>query len=259
MRYKKNALCIGTIFLFLLSACDRESSIQDIPSVEETGTIDWELVNQMGQEQKGNLEQITGNNFALTPYIADSHFYEKQATTNWWGKTKLVPVQTTIDNWFITENLIDGGEYFATQEKEEQYKKRIRQSGCKTDSIRYLFLDVTIENKGDEMVDYTPGNLGLFDRVEDDTYVSEGFADKRIDDVSPGMEDNYGETIYNQQIFSLYPGQIVQVRMFYIMDEDYTGHTLCVGVSGFGGETYNEETKRHEPTTDENIKYIYLN
>ena len=100
----------------------------------------------------------------------------------------------------------------------------------------------------------------MYARVEDDTYVSEGVADKRINSMEPGLVGYYVENINDESgIVPIMPGETVEIRLAYLLKTEYQESTLCIQTGESFFSLYNKNTKRYEPSTEENEKYIYIN
>lgn len=262
MRIRGIILLSGIVCTGLVAAaCNRNTSIRDIPSVEETGTVNQELINQLNNSSQivqGNLDQIEGNDFRLTPYVADSHFYQDTATVSWVERLGLL--QFTLENSFVANDPSEGGDHFASSVDIENQIFYMKRQGISEEDICYLFLDIAVKNVGENVVEFLPGGLELFSRVEDDTYAEYGFADKAIHDISPGLIDYCGEDIYGPTgSFLIHPEETAKVRIIGVMEKKHLDQTLCIEVDGSGFQQYNEETGRYEPSTDENVKFIYIN
>ena len=255
----KKIILLSEIFAMSLTgvtACNRNTSIKDIPSVEEAGTISQKLMEQINNSSQGNMEQIEGNNFKLTPYVDDSHFYQKTATVNWMGYGM---IENTLENSFFADDPAEGGEYFVSSKDLERAVFFMKREGYDEKDIRYLFLDMTLKNLGEEDISYTPGSFSLYARVEDDTYAEYGFVDKRIDMLEPLAEFKVQNIEGVTQEFVIKSGGTVKIRIVFLMKKENLDQTLCIEVDGDGFQEYNEATGRYEPTTDENVKFIYIN
>ena len=255
----RKIILLSEIFAMSLTgvtACNRNTSIRDIPSVEKVGTISQELLEQINNSSQGNMERIEGNNFKLTPYVDDSHFYQNTATVSWLGRGM---IENTLENSFFADDPGEGGEYFVSSEYLEKAVYYMTRDGYDEKDIHYLFLDMALKNLEGEDIRYNPANFFLYARVEDDTYAEYGFADKRID-MLESVADYEGENIdYETQGFVIKSGETVKLRMVFPMKKENLDQTLCIEVDGGCYETYNEVTGRYEPPTDENVKYIYIN
>ncbi len=258
----KRILLIGlqAAVLFMAAACNRDASINDIPSVEEKGTINPEILNQMKDFIQGDTKQIEGNTDILIDYIDDTHFYQNTTIADIWAKTKAVPLQVTIRGHFFTDISDESMEFHFSKKISEAISWQKKVGNWKDEEVCCLFLDVSIANLGEETLEYTPGNLMLYARVEDDTYVSEGVADKRINSMEPGLVGYYGENINDESgIVPIMPGETVEIRLAYLLKTEYQESTLCIQTGESFFSLYNKNTKRYEPSTEENEKYIYIN
>lgn len=207
-----------SVIVILLTSCSREFTSDDLLESTDITKEDATVAND-------SINQDT-NTFLY--YVDSDRFHDIDETV-------VVDKEFSyhIDNVLLTSELSEGGEFFTNSQFIQQNKEfMIQRYGLAEDTLRYLFVTVTIKNVSSSEITYYFNSINLYNYRKENNSVEQLSTVIDFDK----SDYQYGSKSYFEHTFQ--SEESIQTTLAYIIEQDtvyspyvYLGGGYCLAES----------------------------